>query len=105
MKSSLVMLFVGALVSLPVWAQSTAVTTPSRGNTDIVIGVPPGVIWGDNNGSTRREPQNHCMRCCIFENRNYTEGAVVRTEGVLLQCTRDRQTLGTNNLIWQVLKQ
>lgn len=37
MKSSQVMLFVGALVSLPVWAQSTAVTTPSRGNTDIVV--------------------------------------------------------------------
>ncbi|MFT8210093.1 MAG: DUF1496 domain-containing protein [Symbiopectobacterium sp.] len=103
MKSSLVMLFAGALVSLPVWAQFT--TTPSRGNTDIVVGVPPSVIWGDNNGSTRREPQNNCMRCCVFENRNYTEGAVVRTEGVLLQCARDRQTLGTNNLIWQVLKQ
>ncbi|NLS43405.1 DUF1496 domain-containing protein [BEV proteobacterium] len=104
MKSSQVMLFVSALVSLPVWAQSTAVTMPSRGNTDIVVGVPPSVSWGDNNGSTRRESQNNCMRCCVFENRNYIEGAVVRTEGVLLQCVRDRQTLGTNNLIWQVLK-
>lgn len=103
MKSSRVMLFVGALVSLPVWAQSTMATT--RGNTDIVVGVPPSVIWGDNGGSARREQQNNCLRCCVFENRNYTEGAVVRTEGVLLQCARDRQTLGTNNLIWQVLKQ
>lgn len=46
MKSSQVMLFVGALVCLPAWAQSAATTMPmpSRGNTDIVVGVPPSAI-------------------------------------------------------------
>jgi hypothetical protein len=51
-----------------------------------------------------REQNNNCLRCCVYENRNYSEGAVVKVEGVILQCVRDKQTLGTNNLIWQLVK-
>ncbi|MFV9669443.1 YnjH family protein [Pantoea sp. KXB45] len=67
-------------------------------NTDVVVDLPPEA-WTQ---AERRQPD--CLRCCIFENRNYTEGAVVKSEGVLLQCARDEQSLGTNNLIWKIVK-
>ncbi|MGD9424944.1 DUF1496 domain-containing protein [Pantoea sp. NSTU24] len=67
-------------------------------NTDVVVDMPPEA-WTQ---AERRQPD--CLRCCIFENRNYTEGAVVKSEGVLLQCVRDVHSLGTNNLIWKIVK-
>ncbi|WP_313655709.1 YnjH family protein [Pantoea sp.] len=67
-------------------------------NTDVVVDMPPEA-WTQ---AERRQPG--CLRCCIFENRNYTEGAVVKSEGVLLQCARDEHSLGTNNLIWKIVK-
>jgi len=67
-------------------------------NTDVVVDMPPEA-WTQ---AERRQPD--CLRCCIFENRNYTEGAVVKSEGVLLQCARDEHSLGTNNLIWKIVK-
>ncbi|MBJ7220728.1 MULTISPECIES: DUF1496 domain-containing protein [unclassified Brenneria] len=95
--------------SLVCWFISAAVLTlsatvqanPNRGATDIVVPV-PAEAWGA--GSATRG-QNNCMRCCVYENRNYSEGAVLKIDGVILQCVRDKQTLGTNNLIWQPLKQ
>lgn len=74
----------------------------NRTGADIVVPV-PAEVWGS--GTTVREQNSNCMRCCIYDNRNYSEGAVVKSEGVLLQCVRDKQTLGTNNLIWQIVKQ
>lgn len=67
----------------------------NSGNADVVVDMPPDV-W--TQGQNRRPD---CARCCIFEDRTYSEGAVVKTEGVLLQCSRDEKSLGTNNLIWQ----
>jgi len=67
-------------------------------NTDVVVDMPPEV-WTQGQ---RRQPD--CLRCCIYEDRNYSEGAVVRSEGVLLQCARDEHSLGTNNLIWKIVK-
>ena len=67
-------------------------------NTDVVVDLPPEV-W--TQGQRR---QQECARCCIFDNRNYSEGSVVKSEGVLLQCARDEQSLGTNNLIWKIVK-
>lgn len=69
------------------------------GNTDVVVDLPPEV-WtqGQNNR------QNNCMQCCTYENRSYSEGAVVKAEGVLLQCARDEKVLGTNPLIWKIIK-
>ncbi|WP_406643445.1 YnjH family protein [Pectobacterium brasiliense] len=83
-------------------AGAATLAQANRGGTDIVVPVPPEV-WGA--GTTVREQNNTCLRCCVYENRNYSEGAVVKVEGVILQCVRDKQTLGTNNLIWQLVKQ
>lgn len=65
---------------------------------DVVVDM-PAEAW--TQGQNR---QPDCLRCCIYENRSYTEGAVVKAEGVLLQCTRDEKSLGTNNLIWTIVK-
>lgn len=68
-------------------------------NADAVVDLPPEV-WtqGQNNN------QPPCQRCCTHENRSYTEGSVVKMEGVLLQCARDERSWGTNNLTWQRVK-
>lgn len=66
----------------------------------VIVNTPPEAMTrGQNNN------QPPCQRCCTYENRSYTEGAVVRMDGVLLQCARDEQSFGTNNLIWKQLKQ
>ncbi|MCV9877344.1 YnjH family protein [Brenneria izbisi] len=91
------MVILGAVSALP------SMVLANRGETDIVVPV-PAEVWGSGSAS-RGQQQNTCIRCCVYENRNYSEGAVLKTEGVLLQCVRDKQTLGTNNLIWQLIKQ
>ncbi|MEM6159124.1 DUF1496 domain-containing protein [Erwinia sp. P6884] len=68
-------------------------------NADVVVDLPPEA-WSKG-GSGNQKP---CLRCCTYENRSYTEGSVVKMEGVLLQCRRDEQSIGTNNLIWQIVK-
>jgi len=68
------------------------------GNTDVVVDLPPEA-WTQNQSSAPS-----CQQCCIFENRVYSEGAVVKSEGVLLQCARDEKVLGTNPLIWKIVK-
>lgn len=95
MKSLVSLCFASMMLVLPTLAQA------NRGGTDIVVPVPPEV-WGA--GTTVREQSNTCQQCCVYENRYYSEGAVVKVEGVVLQCVRDKQTLGTNNLIWQLVK-
>ncbi|MGM3193452.1 DUF1496 domain-containing protein [Dickeya dadantii subsp. dieffenbachiae] len=83
----------------------TASTTQESTNTEVVVPVPPQVIWGNGNGgNVQREAQVNCMSCCVYQNRNYSEGSVVRAEGVLLQCQRDKGNLGTNNLVWRIIK-
>jgi len=69
------------------------------GNAAVVVDMPPE---GRTQGSRNSQPP--CQRCCIYENKSYTEGAVLKSEGVLLQCVRDEQSLGTNNLIWRIVK-
>ncbi|MDH2066083.1 DUF1496 domain-containing protein [Pantoea sp. GD03673] len=89
------------LVTSAVQANSRYQSMPqgnSGVNTDVVVDMPPEA-WTQAEG---RQPD--CLRCCIFENRNYTEGAVVKSEGVLLQCARDEHAIGTNNLIWKIVK-
>ncbi|MEQ9919906.1 DUF1496 domain-containing protein [Pectobacterium brasiliense] len=95
MKSLVSLCFASMMLVLPTLAQA------NRAGTDIVVPVPPEV-WGA--GTTVREQNNTCQQCCVYENRYYSEGAVVKVEGVVLQCVRDKQTLGTNNLIWQLVK-
>ncbi|MDR7342635.1 hypothetical protein J2X14_001039 [Pantoea alhagi] len=69
-------------------------------NSDVVVDMPPEV-WTQGQNRSQNPP---CLRCCVYENRSYTEGAVVKAEGVLLQCVRDEKSLGTNNLIWRIVK-
>ncbi|MCW6638538.1 YnjH family protein [Yersinia ruckeri] len=70
------------------------------GNIDVVVPLPPEV-W--NNAGTRGTNNNNCSRCCIYQNQNYSEGAIVRVEGEILQCVRDPNVVGTNPLIWKRL--
>jgi len=69
-------------------------------NNDVVVDLPPEV-WTQGQNRSQNPP---CLRCCTYENRSYSEGAVVKAEGVLLQCVRDEKSLGTNNLIWRIVK-
>lgn len=83
----------------------TASTTQGSTNTEVVVPVPPQVIWGNGNGgNVQRETQVNCMNCCIYQSKNHTEGSVIKAEGVLLQCQRDKGNLGTNNLVWRIIK-
>ena len=87
-----------ALFSAAVQANSQPNQASQRGNADVVVDM-PAETW--TQGQNR---QLNCMKCCIFDNRYYTEGAAVKAEGVLLQCARDEQAYGTNTLIWKRVK-
>lgn len=67
---------------------------------DIEVNVPPEVFSSGGHAS-RSQP---CIQCCVYANQNYSEGAVIKTEGVLLQCQRDERTLSTNPLVWRRVK-
>ncbi len=66
---------------------------------DIDVSVPPEVF---STGGQRSQP---CNLCCIYQDQNYSEGAVVRADGVLLQCQRDERTLSTNPLVWRRVRE
>ncbi len=66
---------------------------------DVEVNVPSEVF---SSGGQRPQP---CNQCCIYEDRNYSEGAVVKAEGVLLQCQRDERTLSTNPLVWRRVRE
>ena len=67
----------------------------------VEVNVPPEVF--SNNNSSQRVQQ--CTQCCIYENQNYSEGAVVKADGILLQCQRDERAISTNPLVWRRVKQ
>ncbi|PIJ51641.1 hypothetical protein BL250_03880 [Erwinia sp. OLTSP20] len=101
------LLIASALVLLSI----TSMAANGRNNTDVaarhseeaggvIIDLPPQTLTQQNRNNTLP-----CLRCCIFENHQYSEGAVVKSEGVLLQCVRDEHSLGTNNLIWKIIRQ
>ena len=50
------------------------------------------------------EHQALCTQCCVYQDKNYSEGAVIKAEGILLQCQRDDKTLSTNPLVWRRVK-
>ncbi|AST79688.1 TPA: YnjH family protein [Citrobacter farmeri] len=65
---------------------------------DVQVNVPPEVF---SSGGQRTQP---CNQCCIYQDQNYSEGAVIKADGVLLQCQRDEKTLSTNPLVWRRVK-
>nr|WP_072009409.1 YnjH family protein [Buttiauxella noackiae] len=79
---------VALMVTLPVMAQ--------RLDPQVDISVPPEVF------SSQGQRAAPCNQCCIYQDQNYSEGAVVKADGgVLLQCQRDEKTLSTNPLVWR----
>ena len=79
------------MVTLPAMAQ--------RLDPQVDISVPPEVF------STQGQRAAPCNQCCIYQDQNYSEGAVVKAEGVLLQCQRDERAISTNPLVWRRVKQ
>lgn len=57
---------------------------------DVEVNVPPEVF---SSGGQSAQP---CTQCCVYQDQNYSEGAVIKAEGILLQCQRDDKTLSTN---------
>ncbi|WP_299996357.1 DUF1496 domain-containing protein [uncultured Cedecea sp.] len=78
---------------------SLSLLAAANNNADIGIIVPPDVLT--QRGAGQPAP---CLQCCVYANQSYSEGAMIKTEGILLQCTRDKQVLSTNPLIWQRVK-
>lgn len=69
-----------------------------RYRPDVEVNVPPEVF------SSSGQRAQSCNQCCIYENQNYSEGAVIKTDGVLLQCQRDEKAISTNPLVWRRVK-
>ncbi len=96
-----------ALICGAAWLLSTAALAEGEnrgrhgGDTDVIVNMPESV-WNQGNNNQQNQP---CARCCTYGNQSFTEGAVIKKEGVLLQCSRDKASLGTNNLIWQIVRE
>ncbi|QCR37842.1 DUF1496 domain-containing protein [Nissabacter sp. SGAir0207] len=86
------------MLALPASAhrhEEPATGTGTTGNVDAVVSLDG---WG---GASNSPP---CTRCCVYQDERYSEGALLKVEGELLQCARDPQVVGTNDLIWQRVK-
>lgn len=88
-------LFTASLMAL-ITATAQAEVRYSTGGVD--VNVPPEVF---SSGGQRPQP---CNQCCVYQDENYSEGAVVKADGILLQCQRDERTLSTNPLVWRRVK-
>lgn len=69
-----------------------------RYRPDVDVNVPVEVF---SSGGQRAQP---CNQCCVYQDQNYSEGAVIKAEGVLLQCQRDESTISTHPLVWRRVK-
>lgn len=101
MMNKLIMtLLVGlSLLAAPAMANRAGL---SGNSADVVVPLPPQ-IW-ENSGTNNQNSAPACHRCCIYNDKNYSEGAVVTSDSVVLQCVRDPQVVGINDLKWQQLK-
>lgn len=84
----------GVLALLSAGAQADQRIRP-----DVQVNVPPEVF---SSGGQNTQP---CQQCCVYQDQNYSEGAVIKAEGVLLQCQRDEKTISTNPLVWRRIKE
>jgi len=85
-------------VTIALCLMFTAGAQADRIRPGVEVNVPPEVF---SSSGQRAQP---CNRCCIYQNQNYSEGAIVKAEGVLLQCQRDEQVVSTNPLVWRRVK-
>ncbi len=69
-----------------------------RYRPDVDVNVPAEVF---SSGGQRAQ---RCDQCCVYQDQNYSEGAVIKAEGVMLQCQRDDKTLNTHPLVWRRVK-
>ncbi len=56
--------------------------------------------------SARQEetiPWQGINRICFYNNQRYSEGAILKTGTVLMQCIRDKNSIGNGPLIWKPL--
>ena len=90
------MRFIAMTAALMTLSLSTLANQSIR--PDVQVNVPPEVF---SSGGQRAQP---CSQCCIYQDQNYSEGAVIKADGVLLQCQRDEKTLSTNSLVWRRVK-
>jgi len=79
----------------------TAGAQADRIRPDVEVNIPPEVF----SSSGQNQTVQPCNQCCIYQNQNYSEGAVVKADGVLLQCQRDERAISTNPLVWRRVKQ
>ncbi|WES70247.1 YnjH family protein [Superficieibacter sp. HKU1] len=87
------------IIAVALFALSSTITlADQRIRPDVEVNVPPEVF---SSSGQRAQP---CNQCCIYQDQNYSEGAVIKTEGVLLQCQRDEKTLSTHPLVWRRVK-
>jgi hypothetical protein len=86
-------LIAGLLLAMAGGAQA------ERYGSSVEVNVPPEVF---SSSGQRAQP---CSQCCIYQDQNYSEGAVVKAEGILLQCQRDDKTISTNPLVWRRVRQ
>ena len=77
----------------------TAGAQADRIRPGVEANVPPEVF---SSGGQNTQP---CNQCCIYQDQNYSEGAVVKADGVLLQCQRDEHAISTNPLVWRRVKE
>nr|UCQ32605.1 YnjH family protein [Edwardsiella piscicida] len=105
MKQAVMMALAALLWSGALQAQGSVSTDGAQqgaaavaaGGIDVVVPMPA-------NGYTNGVNGVNCSRRCLYQDRYYSEGAVVSTDGLLLQCQANPQVLSTNNLRWVVLK-
>ncbi|MHA1066846.1 DUF1496 domain-containing protein [Enterobacter ludwigii] len=69
-----------------------------RRHPDVQVNIPPEVFNIDEKNTAP------CLQCCVYEDKNYTEGSVIKVGGILLQCKRNESTLSTNPLVWRHVK-
>mgnify|MGYP003366674726 CR=1 FL=1 len=84
----------GLLMAATAGAQADRRISP-----DVQVNVPPEVF--SSGGQQSSQP---CSQCCIYQGQTYSEGAVIKMEGVLLQCQRDERVISTNPLAWRRIK-
>jgi hypothetical protein len=54
---------------------------------------------------TQTHRQEPCRQCCVYNDKTYSEGAVITVKSIVLQCVRDKGVLSTSpQLSWQQLK-